>query len=124
MIHLKLYEDFDKFDPKKKQYWKVRLDTPYYEISLFKLGIQQNKKIINLNLENILSNDLRKKLLERHKFVYIGVEPNFINKDAYYYNVVKEDFDEYSSEYMGEIEVTDEDIKKWEFENNVNKYNL
>ena len=41
MKYLKTYESYEK---PKNCYWKVRTDTPYYEISLDKMGMVEDEK--------------------------------------------------------------------------------
>lgn len=112
MKYIRLFEQDKK---PENEFWKVRTDTPYYEISLDKMGMTEDEK------EYFLYD---REMYFKRKHIYIGLEWEGIGSN-YYYGI---DMNAFSTgyKYSGEIEdeITQEDIEKWIFENDINKYNL
>jgi len=106
---------YESYEKPKNCYWKVRTDTPYYEISLDKMGMVEDEK----------ENFMQIRETEDEKYVYIGLDFNVgMGSEFHFDNTSSAFFNEY--EYLGEIEkeITSEDIEKWELENDAKKYNL
>ena len=101
----------------ENEFWKVRTDTPYFEISLEKIGMTKDEQE---EYENLV---ISERYFNNRKYFYIGLKCEGIGSN-YYYGFEKSDFKNYI--YSGEIEkeITSEDIEKWKLKNDVNKYNL
>lgn len=109
MKYLKKYENFET---PKNCYWKVRTDTPYFEISLGKIGITEDEQ------EDFI---VHKEFLDKNKFIYIGLE--FVGIGTQYFYAENPDcFKKYS--FNGEVKITPEEVKEWQLKNDANKYNL
>lgn len=108
MKHLKVYESIPN-----KIYWKI--DLKNYKLSLWKIGMVEPDLSSFLT---IIRREIRKQY-PKSKTIFIG-----------YYDSWGYDYDDnnYYSEsgykYMGEVVITTEDRRKYNFENTVKKYNL
>lgn len=111
MKYIKAYEDVQE-----KLFWKVPTEMPYFEIALDKIGVSQKFK------DYLLTNNYIKRT--KTKNIYV---PNW-HKQWNAYNLThkngKQDFLNDGYVYQGKIKITPEDIEKWKFNQEVNKYNL
>ena len=118
MKYLKTYESYEK---PKNCYWKVRTDTPYFEISLDKMGMVEDEKLdyIQMRDDNNLIN-------QEYVYVALNYDINITGTigSEFYYDNYSRAFDDY--EYLGEIEkeITPEDIEEWHLKNDAKRYNL
>jgi len=112
MKYIKTYESV--YDEGK--YWKIRLDTPYYEISLDKIGMSYKEQTGYLDINYI------KTYSDLTDVMYIGTGTVKHGTDYYWASTRRLDFNQF--EYMGEPEITENDIKEWNFKNDIKKYNL
>jgi hypothetical protein len=115
MKYLKMFEEYQK---PVNEFWKIRTENPWLDISLDKIGVMDHEK------EHYLD---EVKFYIGNKYIYVGLDYNANTITSgmgseYYFSVAKEDFDGY--EYRGEPEITQEDIEKWNFENDTKRYNL
>ena len=115
-MKIKLFEQY--FEKPVNEYWKVRTENPWFDISLDKIGVTEDEK-------EYYRNEI--KFYIGNKYVYIGLDYNANTITSgigseYYISVAKEDFDGYV--YQGEPLITQEEIEKWHFENDTKKYNL
>jgi len=110
---------FEKYKTKKTigKFWKFRADSPYLEISLKKINPGRDFSFLTDRIEK--------------KHVILG---NWYRKNdsvsGWEYDDI-DNFDDYIDdvahgrlEYMGEPEVTEEDIEQWNLEQDSKKYNL
>ena len=122
MKYLKKFEetDFDELDDlviqmKKEayQYWKV--DMSVFKESLYKLAILYN---IDITEKDIIDFEYNIKFLSVTKFIYITYHKQ---DDFFGWNdiLIENDYT-----YMGEVEITPEDIQKYNIWIKSNKYNL
>lgn len=117
MKYIKLFEEQHKTPD--NEYWKVRTDTPYFEISIDKIGMTEDEKKEYLEYRRIGVSSFEK------KYIYLGIQYGIGAGSAFYF---AEDPNPFKSDktfkFSGEPEITTEDLEKWNFENTVNKYNL
>ena len=116
MRYIKHFEQ--KHKKSKNKFWMVRTDTPYYEISLDKIGMTEDEK------KEYNKQDLN---FDRMNYIYIGLNfDDYFPESIYYYDVDKNEFDDEGYKYLGRIEnkITQKDIEKWQLENDAKKYNL
>ena len=122
MKHIKLFEDYVAMTspviikPGRRS-WLVRVDYPYLETSLEKIGYVFD--VINT------TDDIRE-YAEAHNNIEKILIYTFIDKNKMFWsfsyqqnNVILRNY-----EFMGEVEVTPEDIENWKIKNTANKYNL
>lgn len=109
MIHIKTYENINQ-----DRHWKVKTATPEFEISLDKIVVPKDKKLSMLEQKQYAQ-------IKEFDYVYVGVDYAKWNSSG----IWTWDEDGYGmSRYMGEIEVTQDDIIKWKFDNDIKIYNL
>lgn len=119
MKYLKYFEE-----EYKKKLWLVRTDSPYLEISLNKLNLPQKQKDFILNNEYITG---QKKYYDPWFDKYYIIKKAYIADSNYriedyivwepYKSRLKHLNQFYKFEYMGEVKVTEEEIRAY-------KYNL
>jgi len=110
---------FEKFEYDSNRYWKVRVDTPYFEIALDKLGLDADRKRAFLNHES------RKEMERFSKYVYIGYDSGDDSTyGEFYYALRKNYWDKQGYEYMGEFKLTKDDLEEWYTKQDAKKYNL
>ena len=118
---MKYIKTFDSIQPNAKQtYWKIRADSPYLETSLYKLNLPDKQIKYILNNEVISSG--------KYEYIYIpdaNINLNVWNSwGSHDYNENKNGYQWYDDKeyiYLGELEVTPEDIELFKL---VNKYNI
>jgi hypothetical protein len=109
-----------------KYFWTVKNDENW-RASLRKIGIPMN--VIENYYANVFRNldDFRIIPFNQEDYIEVGISENpEINKKIYS-NDVRSDgvhYRELGYKYMGEVELTPEDIENYEIEQNANKYNL
>lgn len=104
MEYIKMFENHNK-----KYYWRIRVEEPYFSISINKLNLSKNQK------DYLLDNNL----IRKEKYIYIS--------DYYAYSWIKDKSNSYKNSgyiYKGDVEVTPEDIQNWEISKDLEKYNL
>jgi len=107
MKYIKKFEDFEnKIIPGVNVYWKVRTDSPYYEISLEKIGMNDDE------IENFL--EMRPDFND--SVVYIELCWEGIGSNYYWADSVISFIDD-DPKYLGEVEIVPEEIEG-------RKYNL
>ena len=117
MKYLKKFEDTDFEDhlviQMKKEAWKV--DMSVFKESLYKLAILYN---IDITEKDIIVFEYNIKFLSVTKFIYITYHKQ---DDFFGWNdiLIENDYT-----YMGEVEITPEDIQKYNIWIKSNKYNL
>jgi len=108
MKHLKYFEE--QIDYSKDKYWKLNSDSPYYEISLKKIGMNEEEQKDFISHRNFWK--------DKQNFIYI-----VIHYDTTIAQLVGHEYcwaekeSQVQGEYMGEVKVTPEEIL-------TNKYNL
>lgn len=115
---MKYIKTFEAVEPKEYgEYWKINTDTPYYEISLNKIGMPKDVQ------KDYIDSDI-KRSFKRYEFIFI-LKAQANNPSGFDWS-----WSDYESAYkkkfrnMGEVEITTEDIEEWELNKNANKYNL
>lgn len=98
------------------KYWKVYLNDNLVELRLYKTGMDK------VDLEHWLeiSQDFFKR--KGYKYIYIGLDDNY---DWSY--APEEKVHHYTNKgfgYMGEVELTDEEIEEYKLKNNIKNYNI
>ena len=108
MKYLKTYEE--KIDYSKDKYWKLNSLSPYYEISLKKIGMNKEEQKDFISHRNFWK--------DKQDFIYIIIHYNtpIAELVGHEYCWAEEAF-HMQGEYMGEVKVTQEEIIE-------NKYNL
>jgi hypothetical protein len=111
-----LHEEWN--ETPKNIYWKVRTDTPYFEISLIKMGMTKDEQ------KEYLDPNFRK-YFNKFKYLYFALCFEGIGSN-YYHDVDNSIFHKNNYEYSGEIEkeITEEEIEEWKLQNDATKYNL
>jgi len=115
MKHLKYFETTHK--DMYYRYWKIPTTEPYLTISLNKIpNCKINKQDVyrRINSDDALYND---------NYIYIIQDTSSDNNNLSWYWSDDNSKVKYFK-YMGEITITDDDIKKYNLENDTNKYNL
>jgi len=116
IIDFKLFENNND-----KKFWRVRVNG-YFTTSLYKIGmpIYRIKTYIYIMKGNA-------------RYIYVGCENDEWNYKIYHNTLGKNRYEEIGYEYMGDVEITEDDIKKYEYDkeiynlqrgNTVKKYNL
>lgn len=137
MKYIQLFEELQLSG--KNQFWKVRSKTPYFEIALRKLCID-NDEYEQFFVDNP---GITKWLNKRNKrfqndYIYLEIDYNAGgigaeiqwsgNKEGFNYPEGTHPQLGYHkarvSEYMGEMEITQQDIDEWQLEHDANKYNI
>ena len=117
MKYIKMFENY-----KSKVFWVVDNTDEYFETRLFKIGLslEDIKKFRYYIFKN---ND------ENKRHYYLGYNPvrNKWSYENYNYTSGSNFYDAEDYEFMGHVDLTEED--KWNYENSperkkVNKYNL
>lgn len=110
MRYIRLFENMEY---KPNRYWKVRTDEPYLSISLDKLGVPKER------FKGVFSNS------PDYEHVFIFACNKFGGKWEFNVHRVGDNHQKINSEkYMGELEITEEDLKNWEIKKEAEKYNL
>ena len=115
MKYIKTYEKNKSLE----RYWKVRMGVPYFEISLEKIGVPYSR----FAYLNYGSKDFQKgyDVNGRTKHILILIDNE--SSSGWGWNLVEDGVDK-DQIYMGEVEVTEEDIEMWKLKNDANKYNV
>jgi hypothetical protein len=95
------------------KYWKVDTIMPNFEISLDKIGVSEEYRLrlINNRYDNI----------KMYNYVYMVISyAEWLPKGMWSWGSDPPEI----SKYMGEVEVTKDDIKQWNFKNSQTKYNI
>jgi hypothetical protein len=108
---------FEKFDIIKKE-WLVETKRPNLEIALRKIGYDKSDEEL-IRFTKKIRYDCRIKF-NRLKKVYITLFYSVSDNKIWDSTTLK--FPEY--DYMGEIEISPEEIEQYKLEKNVIKYNL
>jgi len=129
MKYLKKFEetDFDELDDlviqmKKEayQYWKV--DMSVFKESLYKLAILYN---IDITEKDIIDFEYNIKFNYKQNFIYITYKKNQTNKiSTLGYSSDADFLEEHGFTYMGDVEITPENIVKYKIWAKSKKYNL
>jgi len=113
MKHVKIFEDYEVV----KNYWRVKTSHPEFEISMNKLDIPDDQHdqfhtVVNrYHADYILLCYSSHELEEMEKWGWApDKEHNFFKKQNY--------------EYMGDVDITENDYKDWNLKNDTKKYNL
>ena len=121
---------FKIFEQSENKYWKILIDD-YFFAKLDKIGMPES-----------VQNDIYEHycdLVSDSKFVMVGKESCGENHwdwhwdfnqndkdnfyvDSYYDGILRKNKEKF--EYQGELELTQDEIDKWTFKNNVKNYNL
>ena len=114
MKYIKLFEDSMESEPEPDRYWKVKLSSPEYEISIDKIGMKgsERKKFLNKLV-------LFKGLYPDSKYFYIA-ETEYYSEPTYSYSQYP--FSHVTFE--GVIKITQEELDEWNMEHDAEKYNL
>jgi len=113
MKHLKLFEIYTG----KMNFWKIKTDEPYFSASLNKLGVAD---------DSIFRDDFNYSRIKKYDYVYITyhISPGKLT-GGWTWNAEPFDIDSYSRfNYIGELELTPEDIEKQRLIFDTKKYNL
>ena len=121
MKYIKKFENHEYIG----EFWLIRTDKPYMELSLHKIGATQSE-IERFNLSSTYKLHDKIYISMRYNFVNgvidglnndnCGWMPGDANGDFFY---IKNKFN-----YMGEVIITDEDIEEYSIKKNIEKYNL
>jgi len=99
-----------------KKYWRIKIsknedDSEFIDVQLYKIGMSEKEIKEFAYLHN------------HFKDVFVGY--NSYSTYYYSYTGANDDFfDRNGYEYMGRVEITDEDIADYEMRKNTKKYNL
>jgi len=100
-----------------KKYWKIKIsrvenDSEFIDLQLYKIGMPD-------------------KNIKEYEFLHYHNEDAFIGyaannpKYKYSYTAANDDFfDRNGFEYMGNVEITEEDVAEYEMRKNAKKYNI
>lgn len=115
MKYIKTYEIHEN----KNKYWKVRTDSPYYEISLKNIGMSKDEEDTFLKLRD--NNNF-----QNRPVIYIEYwfdRPN-TRESPYVWTHGSLENETENPTYMGEVEISPEDIEEYEIITNSKKYNI
>lgn len=132
MKYIKFFEELNLSG--KNQFWKIKSKTPYFEISLRNLCVDEAEYeqffIVNPGITEWLNKRGR-------DYVYLEIDYNSGIGAEINWSGNQEDFnypEGYNqqlgyhkarvSEYMGEMEITQQEIDEWLLNNDAEKYNL
>ena len=119
MKYLKTYESYG-FTP---ELWRLKTKTPFFKVGMDKIGITDEE------LENFLDENraIENFYLDKEDYILILIDYNengdkeilwSDNRNDFTYNRIRD------PEYMGDVEITDEDIENWNIKQDAKKYNL
>jgi len=97
---------FEKFE--KGKYWSTEGTDPIFSMSLDKLGVPEDDK-------NKFNNRPEKKRKYKIFLLYFNNSWSWSYSDTGFSDKLK---------YMGQVELTHEDINNWHIKNDANKYNI
>jgi hypothetical protein len=109
---IKTYEDYKEI---KNIQWRVKLEQPYFELSLHKIGM--NKDDINVYMKYF-----KELKYNYNNYIFFGFEFDDVGGVE---NVFHNQY-QFSSrfKFMGDVKITSKEIAIWEYKNDVKKYNL
>ncbi len=104
------------FESVNKKFWKVRTFEPYFTISLQKLGLTDD------DIQTFY-NEMNQNHIKQHSFIYVfyHIKPGREIGDWVYSTDFLND-DNFS--FMGGVDITKEDIDKYNIKKDANKFNL
>jgi hypothetical protein len=125
MKYIKTFEIRTTWNPAQEGvYWKIRTDTPYYQIGLDKIKMPDDIKI------DYLDSEIRSRYFTTSPFVFISkrtalYSPGDLEIEfEWSWSLFESNLIKQKLKNMGEVEITSEDLEEWKFKNTVNKYNL
>lgn len=118
MKYIKSFEELNISDEEftnRNRYWKLRTDSPYYEIGLKKIGMTEDEQT------NFII--LRDRDFPHENYIYIELYWGECIGSNYYWGSNSEDF---NTIYMGEIEneITSDELKDGYLKYNIKKFNI
>ncbi len=122
MKHIKKFENIDEHVNAEGKFWEINTDEPYFEISLNKLGFNEELKerIYDMNNYSIKNSGLVYIYIIKTNLSYIGTSVTW----SHVTDFRKDTAIENGNKYMGKVEITEDDIRKWELINKAKKFNL
>ena len=118
MKYIKIFEN----SKEEGKFWKINTDEPYFEISLNKLKFDDflKQQIYDMNNGYIKNSGWIFIYVIDTKTSWMGISTTWSKPSEFRKNIAIKN----GNKYMGEVEVTDDDIKKWELIKNTEKFNL
>jgi len=118
MKYIKKFEGSNE----KGKFWKINTDEPYFEISLHKLGFDDSIKetIYSMNNYHIKNSGLVYIYIIDTNTSWMGISVTWSQVSDFRKDTAIEN----GNEYMGEVDITEEDIKKWKLIKTAEKFNL
>jgi len=122
MKYIKKYENIDEHVNAEGKFWEINTDEPYFEISLNKLGFDEElkEKIYGMNNSYIKNSGLVYIYIIKTNLSYLGTSVTW----SHVTDFIKDTAIENGNKYMGKVEITEDDIKKWNLIKKTQKFNL